>query len=48
LTRILILGDIHIPDKAERIPQPLVKLVESELWDYVLFTGDFTSLEVRT
>jgi putative phosphoesterase len=48
LTRILILGDTHIPDRAERIPQPLVKLVESELWDYVLFTGDFTSLEVKT
>ncbi|ADG90786.1 YfcE family phosphodiesterase [Thermosphaera aggregans] len=48
MTRILILGDTHIPDRAERIPQPLVKLVESELWDYVLFTGDFTSLEVKT
>jgi len=48
LTRILILGDTHIPDRAERIPQSLVKLVEDELWDYVLFTGDFTSLEVKT
>ena len=48
MTRILILGDTHIPDRAERIPQPFVKFVESELWDYVLFTGDFTSLEVKT
>jgi len=48
LTRILILGDTHIPDRAERIPQSLVKMVEDELWDYVLFTGDFTSLEVKT
>ncbi|MGB9827067.1 YfcE family phosphodiesterase [Thermosphaera chiliense] len=47
MTRILILGDTHIPDRAERVPKPLVRLVENGAWDSVLFTGDLTSGEVK-
>ncbi|WP_448577269.1 YfcE family phosphodiesterase [Thermosphaera sp.] len=48
MTIILVLGDTHIPDRAVKVPEPLVRLVESKPWNYVLFTGDLTTGEVKT
>ncbi|MEM2009317.1 MAG: YfcE family phosphodiesterase [Thermosphaera sp.] len=48
MNRVLVLGDTHIPDRARRVPQNLSNLIEREYWDYVIFTGDLTSPEVRS
>lgn len=48
MSRVLILGDTHIPDRAHRIPAILSELIEKEYWDYVIFTGDLTSREIQS
>ncbi|MBD3255771.1 MAG: YfcE family phosphodiesterase [Candidatus Lokiarchaeota archaeon] len=44
MTRILIIGDSHIPMRASEIPskiiQKLIQLTEDSLFDYTFFTGD--------
>ncbi|MEZ0393649.1 MAG: metallophosphoesterase [Desulfurococcaceae archaeon] len=46
LARALVIGDTHIPDRAEAVPRGLEALASGEQWDLVLFTGDFTGREV--
>jgi putative phosphoesterase len=45
--RILIIGDTHIHDRVDSIPDKLLKLISSYLpWEVVLFTGDLTDEDV--
>ncbi len=47
MVSILVIGDTHIPDRAEKVPEELLDLIESgKPWDLAVFTGDFTSKEV--
>jgi len=47
MTRILVIGDTHIPDRAEQIPSALIEYIDSgKPWDIVAFTGDFTEREI--
>jgi len=47
--RMLLLGDSHIPRRANEIPQPILDeitcLANEELFDYTFFTGDLISYE---
>lgn len=44
---ILVIGDTHIPDRAEKVPDKLLNIIENGVpWDTVVFTGDFTSEDV--
>lgn len=44
---ILVIGDTHIPDRAQKINPKLLEFIEhGKPWDTVLFTGDLTGLEV--
>lgn len=46
-TRILVVGDTHIPDRARGIPAVLKRFIEtSKPWDLVAFTGDLTEESV--
>jgi len=44
MTRILCIGDSHIPNRAKNLPEQIYnkldELSEGELFDYTLFTGD--------
>jgi len=47
LTYILVIGDTHIPDRADAIPERLLSIIEEGVpWDLAVFTGDFTSDEI--
>ena len=47
MVSILVIGDTHIPDRAEKVPEELLDIIESgKPWDVAVFTGDFTSKEV--
>lgn len=47
MVSILVIGDTHIPERAERIPEKLLDVIESgKPWDIAVFTGDFTGREV--
>jgi hypothetical protein len=47
MIRVLLIGDTHIPDRAEAIPRPLLEYIENlKPWDIVGFTGDLTSEEI--
>jgi putative phosphoesterase len=42
MTYILLIGDTHIPDRADKIPDKLLEIIESgKPWDIAVFTGDF-------
>ncbi|MEM1662250.1 MAG: YfcE family phosphodiesterase [Desulfurococcaceae archaeon] len=44
---ILVIGDTHIPDRAETIPFMFKNIIEEKrIWDTVIFTGDLTGKEV--
>ncbi len=43
--RILAIGDTHIPDRADRIPESVEKFVK-EGYDILAFTGDLTAKSV--
>ncbi|MCS7139082.1 MAG: YfcE family phosphodiesterase [Candidatus Nezhaarchaeota archaeon] len=45
-TRILILGDFHIPSRAYWIPEALELEVKKDRYDVILCTGDLTSEDV--
>lgn len=44
MMRLLLLGDAHLPRRAQKIPEPILseieKLTKDSLFDYILFTGD--------
>jgi hypothetical protein len=44
MTRILCIGDSHIPHRSKKIPEQILnklnELTATELYDYTLFTGD--------
>lgn len=44
--KILGIGDTHIPDRASGIPGELLGIINSGIWDAVVFTGDLTGGEV--
>ncbi|HDI10339.1 MAG TPA: metallophosphoesterase [Euryarchaeota archaeon] len=44
--RVLVIGDTHIPERAEEIPRKLWKEIVKEEFDLVLCTGDLVSEEV--
>ncbi len=44
--RFLILGDTHIPDRAQELPQWVKKIIEGQKYDAILFTGDATEYSV--
>lgn len=44
--RFLIIGDTHVPDRAESIPEWVKDVVEDEDYDAILFTGDATEYSV--
>lgn len=47
MTYILVIGDTHIPDRANSIPDKLLNIVLNGIpWDIVVFTGDLTSEDV--
>lgn len=40
---ILVIGDTHIPDRADEVPEKLLNIIENgKPWDIAVFTGDFT------
>lgn len=41
--RAVVLADTHIPDRAEDLPDSLIKIIKKS--DLVIHAGDFTSLE---
>ncbi len=44
---ILVIGDAHIPDRAEKVPDKLKEIIEDgRPWDVAVYTGDFTGKEV--
>ncbi|MEM0469372.1 MAG: YfcE family phosphodiesterase [Desulfurococcaceae archaeon] len=44
MVRVLVIGDTHIPDRANDIPRALKEVIDSSMpWDAVVFTGDLTS-----
>jgi len=43
---VVILGDTHIPGRAERIPEPIVKEIQDLSPDRILFTGDANEYSV--
>ncbi len=46
MTRVLIVGDFHIPFRASKIPKPLLEMLEEENFDKVLITGDLVQTYV--
>ncbi|MCY0868300.1 MAG: YfcE family phosphodiesterase [Desulfurococcus sp.] len=45
--KILLAGDTHIPDRADRIREVVLRRIEPEKpFNYVLFTGDLTSKDI--
>jgi len=47
MVTILIIGDTHIPDRADHIPDKLLDIIENgKPWDIAVFTGDFTGLDI--
>jgi len=47
MVTILIIGDTHIPDRADHIPDKLLDIIENgKPWDIAVFTGDFTGFDV--
>lgn len=44
--RIVVLGDTHIPRRAEWLPEEIVSFLESKDFDLIVFTGDLTDERV--
>ncbi len=47
VTKVLVIGDFHIPTRARYIPTPIREVIERNGFDYVLCTGDFVVKETR-
>ncbi len=46
MVELLLIGDTHIPDRASRVSEKLLSIIEDgKPWDIVVFTGDFTGLD---
>ncbi len=43
---ILVIGDTHIPDRAEWLPDEIVEFLKDKKFDIVICTGDLTSEKV--
>lgn len=43
VTKVLIIGDFHIPDRATQIPVEFKKILRGTTFDMILCTGDFTT-----
>ncbi len=47
MTTILVIGDTHIPDRAEMVPDKLRDIImDGRPWNIVVFTGDFTGKNI--
>ncbi len=45
--KILVLSDAHIHDRADEIPEPLMKIIDQEKpFDVAVYAGDFTDEDV--
>jgi putative phosphoesterase len=42
LLKLLIIGDLHIPERASSIQKPIMDKIGNERFDFVLCTGDLT------
>jgi len=46
--KILIIGDTHIPRRADKIPEPILSCIDTNMpYDYILFTGDLVEESVK-
>jgi putative phosphoesterase len=45
-TRIFVAGDLHIPSRATMLHPDFQTILESEKWDYIFLTGDYTTPQV--
>ncbi len=43
--RILVIGDTHVPDRADEIPTPIKEFIRQG-YDILVFTGDATTKEI--
>lgn len=43
---MFIAGDLHIPSRATMLHPFFQEILQSKKWDYIILTGDFTTLEV--
>ena len=46
MVRIAVLGDMHIPNRADKIPDRLMAMLENFHPDMIICTGDFTEKSV--
>ncbi len=47
MVEILVIGDTHIPDRADHVPEKLMEIIEAgKPWEIVVFTGDLVGEEV--
>ncbi len=44
--RIFVAGDLHIPSRAAMIHPKFKEILQKEIWDYIVLTGDLTIPEV--
>ncbi len=44
--RLVVMGDTHIPDRADSIPEKIVEFVRDVSPDLIIFTGDLTDASV--
>jgi len=44
--KILILGDSHIPLRAKELPKKFLRILTTQKFEFIIFTGDFTSIDV--
>ncbi|MDD5023193.1 MAG: metallophosphoesterase [Candidatus ainarchaeum sp.] len=40
MKKLLLIGDLHIPERAEKIPDWIIELLKKEKFDLILCTGD--------
>ena len=46
MTRVLVIGDFHIPTRARWIPKPVEEAITRESFDFILCTGDLVDPKV--
>lgn len=48
MVEILLIGDTHIPDRADEVPPRLLEVIENgKPWEIVVFTGDLVGRDVH-
>lgn len=44
--KLAVLGDFHIPGRAEKIPEEFIEILKNKEFDKILCTGDLTDISV--